>query len=627
MTTPARTAEIEEHACSVAPIRILLQLVVDQIAAGEVVERPASVVKELLDNAIDAGATQITVELERGGIELIRIRDDGAGIAAAQLPLAVHAHATSKIARASDLDCVGTMGFRGEALASIASVSRLTIESRTAESSSAHTLSVDGGEMGEVRPTSGIVGTCITVRTLFFNTPARRKFLRTDGTERGHCVEVVRNLALGHPSIGFTVRTESKAGFDVPRGQSPKERALELIGRELESQYLEVSADAFDDTRGVALWGLLGTPALAAVGLRKQHVFLNGRPIRDRTVQHALKEAYRGLIEPGRQPAALLMLEMDPRAFDVNVHPAKAEVRFRDSGVVHSVVYNAARRVLAASDTTPSASDASTRGWRFEPTTPTNTTDIPPTATPAHYAEYFKRQAPGSDAALGYANPPPPIGELRGDHLRPSSHHDAEGQQVIPAPTPVRSTLQVHNSYLVTQDERGLIIIDQHALHERIMFERLTARLTESGSLEKQHLLVLASFEADQARMDIAAKLKPLFEQLGIDLEPMGPRTLAIRAFPTILFERGVDAEPFISELLDRASSQGLPDSPEAALSEVLDMMACKASVRAGETMTPDDVAALLEERERVERSDRCPHGRPTAIRLTVQELARQFGR
>lgn len=605
-------------------IRILPQLVVDQIAAGEVVERPASVVKELIDNAIDAGATRITIDLERGGIELIRVRDDGTGIDADQLPLAVHAHATSKIAHAEDLDHVGTMGFRGEALASIASVSRLTIESRTADSASGYALDVEGGVERAGRPVAGAVGTCVTVRTLFYNTPARRKFLRTDSTERGHCVEVVRSLALGHPAIGFSVRTDERTVFDVPAKQGPRDRALDVIGRELESQYLELSADAFDDTRGVALWGLLGTPALSTPTLRKQHVFLNGRPIRDRTIQHALKEAYRGLIEPGRQPAALIMLEMDPRAFDVNVHPAKAEVRFRDAGVVHSVVYHTARRVLATHEAMPSASDAG-RAWRFEPAMPSPGSS--PTATPGQFAEYFTRQAPGAEAALAYARPTSTPQDLRGDHLRPSIQHDIEGQAAMPAPAPIRSTLQVHNSYLVTQDERGLVIIDQHALHERIMFERLTARITDAGSLETQALLLPASFEADQTRLDAAEKLQPLLTKLGIELAPLGPRTLAVRSFPTILFERAVEAQPFVQELLDKAAGEGLPESPEAALSEVLDMMACKAAIKAGETMSQDDVAALLLERERVERSGRCPHGRPTAIRLTVEELARQFGR
>ncbi|MCA9293907.1 MAG: DNA mismatch repair endonuclease MutL [Phycisphaerales bacterium] len=619
-------AKIMEQATKARRIQVLPQLVVDQIAAGEVVERPASVVKELIDNAIDAGARRIVVELERGGIELIRIRDDGGGIGEDQLSLAVHAHATSKISHAEDLDCVGTMGFRGEALASIASVSRLTIESRTAGSAAGYAIDVDGGRMSTVRPTAGAVGTCVTVRTLFYNTPARRKFLRTDSTERGHCVDVVRNLAMGHPAIGFAVHADGKVVFDVPTGQGPRERAFEIVGREMEGQYLEVSADAFDDARGVTLWGLLGTPALATVGLRKQHVFLNGRPIRDRTIQHAIKEAYRGLIEPSRQPAAVLMLEMDPRAFDVNVHPAKAEVRFRDSGVVHSVVYNAARRVLLEQEAMPSASDAG-RAWRFEATTPMEASGAP-AASPSQFAEYFKRQAPGSDAALEYAKPTAPVPqELRGNHLRPSNQPDVEGQGAMPAPSPVRSTLQVHNSYLVTQDERGLVIIDQHALHERIMFEKLTARITDKGSLESQPLLVPASFEADQARLDAAEKLQPLLAKLGIELEPMGPRTLAVRAFPTILFERGVEAQPFMQELLDKAASEGLPDSPEAALSEVLDMMACKAAIKAGDAMSQDDVSALLDERERVERSGRCPHGRPTAIRLTVEELARQFGR
>ncbi|MBC7834957.1 MAG: DNA mismatch repair endonuclease MutL, partial [Phycisphaerales bacterium] len=336
-----------------APIRKLPALLVNQIAAGEVVERPASVVKELIDNALDAGASRITLELRSGGIELVRVTDNGRGIPAGDLPLAIAPHATSKISAAADLDKIATMGFRGEALASIASVSRLGIRSRTAAQVEAAELNIEGDVVGAARPASGPVGTSVTVRNLFFNTPARRKFLRTPTTEQGHCVDAATALALSHLAVGFDVSADERTVLDLPPDQSPRERALAVLGAELEHQLLEVHADRFDDARGMALWGLAGLPALARATAKSQYLFLNGRPIRDRTVQHAVKEAYRGLIDPGRYPTVVLLIEMDPGAVDVNVHPQKTEVRFRDGSMVHSTVLRALREALQAADLTP----------------------------------------------------------------------------------------------------------------------------------------------------------------------------------------------------------------------------------------------------------------------------------
>ncbi|XHC24634.1 DNA mismatch repair endonuclease MutL [Phycisphaerales bacterium ac7] len=343
-------------------IRVLPALVVNQIAAGEVVERPASVVKELLDNAIDAGAGRITVELEQGGVELIRVTDDGSGIDPEQMELAVHPHATSKVRDAQDLDTIATMGFRGEALASIASVSRLSIRSRVAGSNEAALIEVEGDKVSPVRPDAGPVGTRVTVRNLFFNTPARRKFLRTVQTERTHCLDIVRSLAMSHPAIGFRVEVDGSTVLDLAPNQSARERAFAIIGPEHESEYVEVSADRFDDARGLALWGLAGLPVLARPTTKKQFVFLNGRPIRDKSIIHAVREAYRGLIEPGRHPAVLLMLEMSPGAVDVNVHPAKTEVRFRDQSLVHRVVYRAVQEALRGRDLTPARSSEGASG-------------------------------------------------------------------------------------------------------------------------------------------------------------------------------------------------------------------------------------------------------------------------
>jgi len=588
-------------------IRPLSALVASQIAAGEVVERPASVVKELVDNAIDAGATRIEVELEQGGLELVRVTDDGAGIPAEELPLALAPHATSKVREAADLDRVTTMGFRGEALASIASVSRLSMRSRTRADHGASLIEAEGDLVRPVRPASGPVGTSVSVRNLFFNTPARRKFVRTPPTEQGHCVDIVRALALAHPAIGFAVRADGRVLIDVPPGQGPRERSLALLGREFESQYAEAHADEFDDTRGVALWGLVGLPVIAKATPKGQHVFVNGRPVRDRTIQHALKDAYRGLIEPGKHPAAVLMIVLDPGAVDVNVHPAKAEVRFRDSGLVHSVVSRAVREALRRADLTPGVVSA-----------------------PAHhgFAEAFNDS---------FGSPAPKRFDFEGVREAAERERQAPSSWPVPAPTPLpvampaSRVLQVHNSYLVTQDEHGVLIIDQHALHERVMFERLRARITE-GDLESQALLTPEVLTVTESRIETAASIAPLLKRLGIEVEPMGPRSLGVRAFPTLLFERAVEPGPFVGELLERAEEEKWGDrrpaqADEEALHEVLDMMACKSAVKAGDRMSDEELTELLRQRDAVERSSNCPHGRPTSIRMTIGELERRFGR
>jgi DNA mismatch repair protein MutL len=658
------------------PIRRLPALLVNQIAAGEVVERPASVVKELLDNAIDAGATRIIVELEGGGIELVRVTDDGRGMPASDLPLAVAPHATSKIADAGDLDRIATMGFRGEALASIASVSRMTVRSRRAADEGASEVSAEGEVIGGVRPAAGAVGTCVTVRNLFHNTPARRKFLRTAATEQGHCLSVIEQLAMSHPAIGIAAVCDGRGVLDLPAGQSPRERVLEVLGKELEGQLVEVSADRFDDSRGVALWGLIGLPEIARATAKAQHVFLNGRPIRDRTIQHAIREAYRGLIEPGRYPTAVLMLEMDPGAVDVNVHPQKLEVRFRDQSLVHTVVLGALKEALQGADLTPAVRGAWGGGgggggvgrWASGGgIVGAGTAEAVGAGSPSEvraadrqaFASYFQRFVPvrpmerisfeavraavaEGDAAAGGVSATSEeearesVGGdsaggdstgLTATGLTASARGDEDrGQAGISPARPAERVLQVHNSYVVTEDEQGLVIVDQHALHERVMFEVLLARVAE-GNLESQRMLVPAVVEAGPGGVERAAALGGLLSRLGIEVEAIGPRTLAVQAFPSFLFERGVEPGPFVQELLERAETEGLAPGSEAALHEVLDMMACKAAVKAGERLSEVELRELLRLREAVERSSNCPHGRPTSIRMTIRELDRRFGR
>ena len=623
-----------------ATIRVLDPLVVNQIAAGEVVERPASIVKELLDNALDAGATRISVELERGGIERVCVTDNGRGLPSDQLPLAIHPHATSKVATAHDLDRIATMGFRGEALASIASVSRLSITSRAEGSDAAACIEVVGGEAQEPRPAGGPVGTRVDVRTLFFNTPARRKFLKTPQTEHGHCLDAVKRLAMAHPSIGFRAKADERVCLDLPPDQSPRRRVIELVGKEMDEQYVEAHADAFDDARGMALWGLVGLPVLARPTPRWQHVFLNGRPIRDKTIMHALREAYRGLIEPGRHPAAVLMIEMDPGAVDVNVHPAKVEVRFRDGGMVHRAVYGAVREALSKAELTPAARAGEPPrqdGPRFEPVVSPAATAVPA----SDFVEAFKRLEPGdtSDGRRFEFKPVREAIESERERERSAPEDDAGGGgSALPEPRRADAVLQVHNSFLVTQDASGLVIIDQHALHERVMFEQLKARLSD-GPLESQRLLMPERVDTTAQRADLVEALTPFLASLGIELTLLGPACVAINAFPTFLYAKNVDPAPFVAELLERAEDEewasGTADDAddrtggrrEEVLHEVLDMMACKAAVKAGDHLSDEELSALLRLRESIERSSNCPHGRPTAIRLSIAELERQFGR
>jgi len=617
------------------PIRKLSKTVASQIAAGEVVERPASVVKELVENSIDAGATRVRVELEAGGIELIRVSDDGKGISPEELPLAIEAHATSKIETTADLDRIATMGFRGEALASIASVARVSIRSRTAEDQGASEIRVNAGDAEAIRPASGPVGTTIEVRNLFYATPARRKFLKTPQTEKSRCLNALREIAMASPAIGFVIQSESKTLLDLPPGQDPKTRALAVIGKELEAQMLEVSADEFDDARGIALWGLVGLPAIARPTAIAQHVFVNGRPVRDRTIQHAIKEAYRGLMEHSRYPTAVLMLEMSPEAVDVNVHPAKAEVRFRDSGHVHSVVHRAVKDALRKADLTPmvgsfgrsvspleSMLGAGTHAAGGEPK-PGQTED-------ERLVSFFREDVPrATQGRISYeslrAAMEPAREEPQADELpkNPATEPEQTARTFEAKPM---AHLQVHQSYVVTQDADGVVIVDQHALHERVMFEYLMERLGR-GPLESQSLLVPEVIEVSPAQLAALDTLGELFGSIGIEAREMGPTSVGVSAFPSFLFDRGVEIQPFMNDLLELAVQSAVPPTSEEALRDVVDMMSCKAAVKAGDRLSGDELGRLMQLRDEVERSSSCPHGRPTSIRLTLTDLEKLFHR
>jgi DNA mismatch repair protein MutL len=579
-------------------IRRLPPLLVNQIAAGEVIERPASVVKELVENALDAGATRIEVAIENGGRDLVRVVDDGAGIATDQLQLAVAPHATSKIEVADDLDAIATMGFRGEALASIASVSRLSIVSRPADQAEAAEIRIEGDREQPPRPAGGRPGTTIHVRNLFFNTPARRRFLRTDQTEAGRVTDVVETLALSHPAVGFVLTVDGRGRVDVPAGQDARARVLAVLGPAIEPELLEVD--------GPGVWGLVGRPSVTWPNARGLRVFLNGRPIADRTINHAIREAFRGLIAPDRHPVAVLHLDVEPSLVDVNVHPAKAEVRFRDPSLVHRAVRKSIQAALTAEDLVPEVSlDKLAATAVAAPTSPRAIVDS------FHRLDTRQKGFVYSELKEALADEPAELFAA------------APASAAAPPPKPVATeTMVLDDCFIVTREGDDLLIIDQHALHERVMFEKLKERIT-SGPLHSQRLLVPVTVEATARMLERLETMQPLLERIGIDAEPIGPRTIAVHGFTTLLSERKVEAAPFLRVLLE----QDPAGDAEAALHEVLDMMSCKAAVKAGDKLTDEELAELLRLRRDVERSSRCPHGRPTTLRLTPADLERQFGR
>jgi DNA mismatch repair protein MutL len=615
-------------------IQQLSPSLVNRIAAGEVIERPASVVKELVENAIDAGATHITVEVEDGGRELIRIVDDGCGIPPDDLPLAFASHATSKLASDDDLFAIRTMGFRGEALASIGSVSHARIVSRTQDADAAYEVVNRGGEISTPQAAAGNAGTTIEVRNLFFNVPARRKFLKGTATEFGHIAETLQRIALPYPQIGFKLLHNGRASLDLP-ATTAEERWLSAWPDDFREQRLPLELRDAE----IRLRGLVGLPELARPTAKYQYLYLNGRAIRDRFIQHALREAYRGLTEPGRHPAAILLLELPPGDVDVNVHPTKSEVRFRDGGRIHGLVMAAVREKLLGSDLTPSAVpmrgdvDAPREDMRAKlaaffrqmpstlasaPTTPENVLPLPVFREREGVRVISDVEGRSTFPNHPHPNPLPEYRERGSDVALPS------GSASATAPPASAPAIQLHNSYLVAQSDDGLVIIDQHALHERIMYEDLLARVSR-GPLESQHLLIPETVSASSRQIAMLEHIQPLLKRLGIEVSAFGPDSVAVHAFPS--FMEKLDPAVFVRELLERGEQELLDLHDEELLHGLLDMMACKAAVKAGDPLSPAEIEALLARRELVERSSNCPHGRPTTLRLSLRDLEKQFKR
>ena len=575
-------------------IRILPELLVSQIAAGEVVERPASVLKELLENSLDAGAASIVVTLDEGGIRRVQIEDDGEGIARDDLPLALARHATSKIASLPDLEAVATLGFRGEALASIASVARLSIASRTAASPHGYAIRAEGAWIGEASPSARERGTTVSVEDLYFNTPARRKFLRTEATEFGHCDEAFRRIALARPEVALTLRHNGRVSCHL-RTQPLGDRAAALLGREFLRASLAVDAQA----GSLRLRGLAGSPASARARADSQYFFVNGRFVRDRVLAHAAREAYAELLHGARQPAYVLHLEIDPRSVDVNVHPAKTEVRFRDSRSVHQFVHGALRRALS-----PSAAQA-----------------------PVAYAAIAPTGAAGPrlQSGLGLAQPSAAYQAFFAEAVRPASTVAAPlpALDSEPGATPLGYALaQLHGVYLLAQNQAGLVLVDTHAAHERIVMESLRSQL-DAGAVQRQALLVPAVFRAEAIDLATAEENRAALEQLGIEFTVAGPNELAVRAAPALLASGDLVAlaRELLTELREFGAAQVLAARRDALLAG----MACHAAVRANRILSVPEMNALLREMENTERSGSCNHGRPTWYQLTLADLDKLF--
>ena len=610
-------------------IHILSSRLANQIAAGEVVERPASVVKEVLENSLDAGATRVDVDVEAGGSKLIRIRDNGAGMPPDDLPLALARHATSKIASLEDLEQVGSLGFRGEALASIGSVSRLTLTSNASDSGSEGSSAVcEGRDMAvQVKPASHPRGTTVEVRDLFFNTPARRKFMRTEKTEFNHLEEVVKRLALSRFDVAFSLRHNGKVLHNLKPGDSVAERQRR-VATVCGPAFMEQAIYIESDRPALKLWGWVGLPTFSRSQADLQYFFVNGRVIRDKLVAHAVKQAYRDVLYHGRHPAFVLYLELDPAQVDVNVHPTKHEVRFRDGREVHNFIFSSLHRALAdvrPADQLPEHVLATGDGQVINTETGeiseqggltwgapqagavADTARFPATAAPYYPGAGTPSgsQSAAQIAAYGQVHPALP---------------EQGTEEDIP---PLGYALaQLKGIYILAENAHGLVVVDMHAAHERITYERLkTAR--DAEGIRSQPLLVPQSVAVSQREVQVAAEHTDLFQRLGLAVDVGGEEALVIRQIPVNL--RDSDVELLLRDVLADLIEFGSSERIESHLDEILSTMACHGSVRANRRLTIPEMNALLRDMEETERSGQCNHGRPTWTQMSLDELDKLF--
>jgi DNA mismatch repair protein MutL len=630
-------------------IRELPDELISQIAAGEVVERPASVVRELLDNALDAGATQINLRLLAGGVRAIVVEDDGAGIPREQLPMALKRHATSKIASLQDLESVGTMGFRGEALAAINSIADCAILSKAsglhdAQNASAWMLH---GQTGELSPAARAQGTTVEVKELFFATPARRKFLKTDATELAHCLESVRRHALARPDVGFAVWHEGKL-LEQWRAGSLEQRINDVLGDEFVSQAIKVQYQA---SSGATVHGYAGIPDAARSRADQQFAYVNGRYVRDKVLTHAARSAYEDVLHGGRQPVYVLFMQIDPTRVDVNVHPTKIEVRFRDSREVHQAVRHAVGNALAVPRSAAGVAlgIASGEGLAtgsedaLQPASPYNTVNAPFSRPNQPAAQWNNAQAAinfrafdtapqmgnhVSDISVLWGNPSPRAGATaEAESHTPFSNapgHAAQTQadQNTNAWPLGRAIAQLQGIYILAENTQGLVIVDMHAAHERIVYERLKTQI-DAAQISSQPLLIPATFAATPTEVATAEASLDTLHKLGLEITPFSPKTLAVRAVPTSLAQG--DPVELARSVLAELAQHDASTVIERAQHEILSTMACHGAVRANRRLTTDEMNALLRQMEATERSDQCNHGRPTWRQVSIKELDALF--
>jgi DNA mismatch repair protein MutL len=601
-------------------LRLLPETLVNRIAAGEVIERPAAAVKELVENAIDAGARHIDVVLEDGGRVLISVTDDGCGMTAEELELAVERHATSKLPD-DDLVDIRTLGFRGEALPSIGAVSRLSITSRTAGAENAFAIEIDGGKKGAPKPAALGAGTRIEVRDLFYATPARLKFLKTPRTEVDHAADAIKRLAMAHPEIAFSLADEDRVRFRYGPAQGDLltarlDRLSAVMGREFADNAVSVDAER----GGIRLSGFAGVPTLNRGNARAQYLFVNGRPVQDRLLVGAVRGAYQDFLARNRHPMIALFLDVPPDAVDVNVHPAKAEVRFQDAGLVRGLIVGGLRRALEAAGHKASTTVAAAALGAFQPGGGGGGGG----AMPWRQGPAITREL--AEIAAAY-QAPPATGVLEA--------FDAPSARVSDEPpaTPVAATqsfplgaarAQVHETYIVAQTETGIVIVDQHAAHERLVYERMKAALAEGGA-KRQGLLIPEVVEMEEAAVERLCTRAAEFEELGLSIEKFGPGAVVVREVPSLLGQS--DVKGLLRDLADDLEEFGAGLALKERLEDVCSTMACHGSVRAGRRLTPEEMNALLREMEVTPHSGQCNHGRPTYVELNLSDIERLFGR
>ncbi|NDL69565.1 DNA mismatch repair endonuclease MutL [Vreelandella alkaliphila] len=629
-------------------IHVLDPRLANQIAAGEVVERPSSVTKELIENAIDAGGQRIEVEIEQGGARLIKVRDDGIGISEHDLPLALARHATSKINSLEDLEGVSSLGFRGEALASISSVSRLELISNAEDDprNGWRVVAEGRGMEARVTPAPHPRGTSVAVRDLFFNTPARRKFLRTEKTEFAHVEEAFRRQALSRYDVAWVLRHNQKVVHQLPPGTTPtarERRIASLLGKNFieHARYIEREAG------GLRLSGWVGLPTHSRSQADQQYFFVNGRVVRDRLVAHAVRQAYRDVLYNGRHPVFVLYLELDPDVVDVNVHPTKHEVRFRDGRMVHDFLYSSLHHCLAASKPGDEEQEAS-QAQRIEVTAEANA-DEPEGQTPVprwqqqgialsdaperhpgaarvrRFMQGYQALHPDHEESLLTPQPSAPsISTSKATEVREAPALVAMPEHDATTAPPLGFALgQLHGVYILAQNAQGLVLVDMHAAHERIVYERMKQQLAESQGIDTQPLLVPVSLAASRVEVATAESERDAISQLGIELDVAGPETLLVRQLPALLAQ--ADPEQLVREMLEELARFGRTQQVEARIYELLSTMACHGSVRANRRLTIDEMNGLLRDMERTERSDQCNHGRPTWTQMSMKALDRLF--